>query len=175
MIDHPASSEYAPFYADYVARMPEPDALPALESQVDEVESLLLQVPASREAFAYAPGKWTIRQVAGHLIDGERVFGFRLFCFARGDRNPLPGFEENEYVERSDYTRLALRDLVSEWKLVRESNLRFVRRLDDVALRRIGTAAGSPVSVRALARMLGGHVRHHAAVLMERYGLERRG
>lgn len=171
MIDPPAASEYAPFFADYVARVPEPDALPALENQPPEVARFFGLVERERETFRYAPDKWSIREIAGHLVDAERLFGFRLFCFARGDQNPLPAFDENEYVARSSYADIPLGELVLEWALVREANLVVIRRLDRTALLRIGTASSARTSVRALARMMVGHVRHHFAVLSERYGV----
>ena len=167
----PATTEFAPFYAGYVAKVPEADALPVLEAQAEELRRLFVPVTAARETFRYGPDKWSIREVLGHLTDAERVFGFRLFCFARGDRNPLPAFEENEYVERSDYDRVLLSDLFREWATVRESNLHVVRRLGNEQLLNVGTASGAAISVRALARILAGHVRHHVGVLVDRYGL----
>ena len=105
----------------------------------------------------------------GHVIDAERVFGFRAFCFSRGDENPLPGFEQNDYVRRSSFDRCSLTDLVEEFGQVRETNLIVLRRLDDDGWRRIGTASGTPVSVRALAFIMAGHVRHHLQILSTRY------
>ena len=171
MIAMPAASEFAPFYAGYVAKVPEADALPALEQQLEEVQALCAGVPPARERFRYAPGKWSVREILGHLIDAERVFGFRLFCFARGDANPLPPFDENVYIARSDYDTVPLAGLAAEWAAARTLNLLAIRRLRPEQLLLQGTASGAMVSVRARARILVGHVRHHVAVRGERYAV----
>ena len=106
-----------------------------------------------------------------HLIDGERVFGYRAFCFSRGEQAPLPSFDENQYVSASRAGDVPLVALAGEFAAVRESNLGFLRRLDDDGWTRTGTASGKPVSVRALAWIMAGHPRHHLAVLRERYGV----
>src|SRR6185436_4458787 len=93
----PEPTEYAPFYAGYVKRVPEADILAALEAQPGQLRKLLAGVSPSRERYRYEKGKWSIRELAGHLVDGERVFGFRAFCFSRGDENAMPGFEEDDY------------------------------------------------------------------------------
>ena len=107
----------------------------------------------------------------GHLIDGERVFGYRAFCIARGETQNLPGFEQNDYILTAPYERIELEDLLSEFRLVRLSNIATLRTLDDEAWMRIGTANGNQVSVRAIVFIMVGHVRHHMGVLRERYGL----
>lgn len=171
ILDLPTNTEFAPFYAGYVGKVPEADALPVLENQIAELKRLFSGVGAARESHRYAPGKWSIREVLGHIVDAERVFGFRLFCFARGDQNALPPFDENEYVARSDFDRVPLATLLDEWVTTRTSNLHVLRRLTSEQVRLVGTASGAKVSVRALARILAGHVRHHVGVLVERYGL----
>jgi hypothetical protein len=145
--------------------------LAALEQQLDELRSLGASVPREREGFRYAPDKWSVREVFGHLIDGERIFGLRAFCFSRGERAPLPGFDENAYVAASGYDGVALCLLVEELVDVRRANLAVLRRLDAEGWARVGTASGQPVSVRALAYVMAGHPRHHLAILRERYGL----
>ena len=101
MTERPAEAEYAPFYAGYVALVPETDVLAVLEGQVDAMRRLLASVPAESETYRYAEGKWSLRQVIGHLVDGERVFGYRAFCFSRGEQAALPSFDENAYVAAS--------------------------------------------------------------------------
>jgi hypothetical protein len=172
MIDKPGQAEFASFYTDYVSLVPEADIIQALEGQADDVRLQTRGFIPKREEFRYAEGKWSVREVLGHVTDVERVFGFRAFCFSRGDENPLPGFDENDYVARSGFDRCSLADLVEEFGQVREANLIVLRRLDpldDVAWRRIGTANGHPVSVRALAYIMAGHVRHHLHILSTRY------
>jgi hypothetical protein len=169
MIGRPAESEYAPFYAGYVSRVPETDILEVLTRQPEEWRALTSRVAAARETFAYAPGKWTIRQLVGHMTDAERVFGFRAFCFSRGDRNPLPGFDENDYVAGSRSAEVPLAELVADLAAIREVNLSVLRRLDEAAWARVGTASNASISVRALAYIMAGHVRHHLNVLATRY------
>ena len=165
----PAESEYAPAFQNYVAHVPEDDIGSALRSQIDALDVLLERVTPERETYAYAEGKWTVRQIVGHLIDGERVFGYRALCIARGETLNLPAFDENAYMPNSPYDQISLEDLLSEFRLVRLSNMAMFRNLDEAAWTRMGTANGSPASVRALAYVMVGHVRHHMAVLRERY------
>lgn len=170
VVARPGPDEYAPFYADYVARMPEGGIVDVLSAQVHELRALAQRVAPERELFAYAPGKWSLRQLFGHLVDAERVFGFRLYCFSRGDANPLPGFDENAYVERAPSQRVPLAEHLRELAHLREANLCVIRRLGPLEWLAKGTANGREVSVRALAWILGGHLRHHLAVVRERYG-----
>jgi hypothetical protein len=109
------------------------------------------------------------REVLGHIVDTDCVFGHRAFCISRGEQQPLPGFDQNEYMAASDFDKRPLADLVSEFAVVREANLLALRRLTDSDWDRTGTASGHPVSVRALAFMMAGHVRHHLQMLQNRY------
>jgi hypothetical protein len=165
----PLEAEYAPFYRGYVAHVSEEEILPVLRSQLDELDVLLGRVTPERETYAYAEGKWSIRELAGHLIDAERVFGYRAFCIARGESRNLPGFDENQYMLSAPYNQIYLEDLLSELRLVRQANIAMLRNLDDQAWMRLGTANDAQVSVRALAFIMAGHVRHHMGVLRERY------
>jgi hypothetical protein len=168
-MNRPLESEYAPYYQGYVAHVTEDEILPVLRSQLDALDVLLNRVAPEHETFRYADGKWSIREVIGHLIDAERVFGYRTFSIARGEQRNLPGFDENEYMLTAPYDRIDLEDLLSELRLVRLSNIAMLRNLDDEAWLRTGTANDSPVSVRALAYIMAGHVRHHMGVLSQRY------
>ena len=170
-MQRPDDTEYAAFYARYVALVPESDILAVLEAQVEEIRRLLAPVSAEKEAYRYAEGKWSIRQVLGHLVDGERIFGYRAFCFSRGEQAALPSFDENEYVAAARSDAVPLRELVDELALVRQSNLAVLRRLDAREWAQVGTASGKPVSVRAIAWVMAGHPRHHVQVLRERYGV----
>jgi len=167
----PAENEYAPYYARYIALISEPDPMPALDAQVGLVSALAGSVGGSRELYRYAEGKWTIREVIGHLVDAERVFGYRAFCISRGERAPLPAFDENLYVERSHYGARAARDLADEFALVRKGNLAVLASLTDEEWLATGTASGKTISVRAIASIMAGHVRHHLSILAERYGV----
>ncbi len=168
-MNRPVETEYAPYYQNYVDQVSENDVMAVLRSEIDDLDLLLNRVPAERETYAYAEGKWTIREIVGHLIDGERVFGYRALCIARGERQNLPGFEQDDYLQASPYNHIELEDLLSEMRLVRLSNIAMFRRLDEESWSRVGTANNNQVTVRALAFIMAGHVRHHMNVLRERY------
>jgi len=169
---HPTESEFAPFYASYIARVPESDPVPALEAQPAEVLALADRMPPDMELFRYAPDKWSVRQTVGHMIDTERVMGYRAFCIARGEEKPLPGFDENQYVAGAGSDERTVKELAHEFAAVRLANLWAVRRWTPDEWNRIGNANGKPVSVRAIAYIMAGHVRHHLALLRDRYGVE---
>jgi DinB family protein len=171
-MERPDATEYAPFYAGYVALVPESDALSVLAAQPAELLALAAKVPAEREQHRYAPGKWSVREVFGHLTDGERVFGYRAFCISRGDQASLPGFDEQSYIAGASYDRVPLGDLAADFAALRRSNLAVMRRLQAADWARSGTANGTPVTVRALAFVMAGHVRHHLGVLRGRYGVQ---
>ena len=168
-MNRPAETEYAPYYQSYVDQVSENDVMAVLRAEVDDLDVLLNRVPAEKETYAYAEGKWTIREIVGHLIDGERVFGYRALCIARGETQNLPGFEQDDYLRTSPYNRIELEDLLSELRLVRLSNVAMFRSLDEEAWDRVGTANNNAVSVRAIAFVMAGHVRHHMKVLREKY------
>src|SRR5256885_2602346 len=146
-MNRPNESEYAPYYQDYVAHVPEDEILPVLRAQPDDLDVLLGRVTPDHETYAYAEGKWSIREIVGHLIDGERVFGYRALCIARGETQNLPGFDQDQYMPNAPYASIRLEDLLSEFRLVRLSNIAMLRSLDEQAWTRMGTANGAPVSV----------------------------
>jgi len=168
-MNRPAETEYATYYQGYVDQVSENDVMAVLRSEVDDLDVLLNRVPAEKETYAYAEGKWSIREIIGHLIDGERVFGYRALCIARGEQQNLPGFEQDDYLRTSPYNRIELEDLLSELRLVRLSNIAMFRNLEEEAWNRVGIANNNQVTVRALAFIMAGHVRHHMKVLRERY------
>ena len=167
----PTEAEFAPFFAGYVALVPELDIIEVLEAQRSEVRALAAAVPPDRESFAYAPGKWTIRQVFGHMGDAERVFGHRAFCVSRGEAAVLPSFDENTYVAAGPSAAISLAALASELDLVRATNLLVLQRLDEAAWQRVGRVSTGEATPRGIAYVMAGHVRHHFRVLRERYGL----
>jgi len=168
-IQRPKPDEHAEYYAKYVAKVPDGDLIAQLSSQAIETVNLLKELSPERADFAYAPGKWTIKQVLGHIIDAERVFGYRALRFARNDPTALPGFDENLFVENANFTTRTLADLIDEFRDVRASTIHFAKNLDPDALTRRGTASNFPVSVRALLYIIAGHERHHTMLLRERY------
>jgi len=168
-IGKPEATEHHPYYGHYIALNPEDDVLAALEAQMPETLAFLRSISEDRAGHRYAPDKWSIRQVVGHLIDAERVFAYRALRFARADATPVPGFDENTYAPVSGADTRTYADLVDEYEALRGANMYFFRALDDAAWMRTGTANGAPISVRALAWILAGHGRHHANVIRERY------
>ena len=167
----PNADEYDVAYERYVSRVPETDILSALERQPAELAAVLASVPPEREEYRYAPGKWTIRGVVGHVLDAERVFGYRALCVARGDKTSLPGFEENDYAANSGSDRRTLASLAAEFTSLRASHVLMLRYVDDASWVSVGSANALPVTPRALSYILVGHVRHHVAVLREKYGV----
>ncbi|HEU4720741.1 MAG TPA: DinB family protein [Gemmatimonadaceae bacterium] len=168
----PDASEYASFYHGYIASVPEGDVLEVLRSGGRELIEALERIPESRGGHRYAPDKWTIREVIGHLIDAERIFGYRALRFARADRTEVPGFAENEYVKSAGSDARTIADLVRELAVVRESSALMFESLPEDAWLRTGIANGNAISVRALAYVVVGHPRHHLRILRERYGVE---
>jgi hypothetical protein len=165
----PDSSEYAPYYGRYVDLVTETDIVPALEKQAGETARLLAGIDDRRSAYRYAPDKWRIRDVVGHMGDSERVFAYRALTFARGDVGPLPGFEQDDFMRHSNFDVGTFADLRENLSIVRRASIALYRNLSDEAWGRSGTASGNRVSVRALAFMTLGHERHHLKVLREKY------
>jgi hypothetical protein len=167
--NRPDATEYAPFYAHYVAGVPEADVFAALRAGGREIVATLSPVAEARGGFRYAPDKWTIREVVGHMIDAERIFTYRALRLARGDATPLPGFEENDYARTAGSDARPLADLVDELRIVREGTVRMFESFPADAWTRRGVVNGREVSVRALAYITAGHARHHLGVLRGRY------
>ncbi len=165
----PEKEEYAAFYKTYVSLVAETDIVSTLENQIAELQDLFVEVSEEKADFRYAEGKWSIKELLGHLIDGERVFSYRALRISRGDQTPLASFEENSYVANSNFSNIELADLIKEFSLLRGSNVLFFKNLTDEAWLRTGTASDATVSVRALAFIMVGHVFHHANILRERY------
>jgi|SRR6185436_16617381 len=165
----PSTSDYATPYAKYVDLVPEDDVLGAIESQSSETQRALSAIDDVRGAFRYAPEKWSIKQVIGHLTDAERVFGSRIHSVSRGERQSLPGFDEQAYVANGDFDAWKIGDLAEHYALTRRANIVLLRNLSSEAWERRGNANGSEITVRALAYIVVGHERHHRGVLRERY------
>jgi DinB superfamily len=168
-IEKPAAEEFNPYYGGYISQVTEPDLLGVLAAQPAEVAAVFGTLDDSRGTFAYAAGKWTIKEVLSHLIDGERHFAHRLHRISRGDLTPIEGFEQDDYIETSYANDRTFADLVAEFSELRQANLRPLRTLSESDWKRMGTASGNPISVRALGFIMAGHVRHHFNILKERY------
>jgi len=165
----PEKTEYAEYYDRYISLVAETDIVSAMQSQVDEVTDLFSQISDEKGVYAYAEGKWTITELLGHLIDGERIFAYRAFRFSRADKTPLPGFDQNPYIENANYNSIKLAHLLDELVLLRKSNILFFKNLTDEMWSRTGTASDNEISVRALAFIMVGHIHHHLKILQEKY------
>ncbi len=164
----PGSDEYADFYGSYIAAVKEP-LLDTLEAEAGQWRALLAGVPPEREGYRYAPGKWSVREVVGHVIDAERMFAARAMAFARGDRSHYPSFDENLYAANSGADRRPLAELAEELAAVRRSTVLLLRSFEEDTWNRRGTASGYEFTVRSLAWIIAGHSRHHRGVVAERY------
>lgn len=169
VIAPPAADEYAEFHKGYIAAVAnETDGLAVLEQQRATIDKLRHLTP-EQSAFRYADGKWSPKEVIGHLTDGERVVSYRLLRIARGDQTPLPGFDEGLFVANSNAAARDLHDLVAELSVVREATIALVRPLDDQALSRRGTVNNWSLSARGLVFIIAGHFAHHVNLFRDRY------
>jgi uncharacterized damage-inducible protein DinB len=165
----PEANEYNPYYEKYIALVPDMDVVETLERQIDDTLALLREVTEERAAHRYEPGKWSIKQVVGHLVDAERIFAYRALAIARGDVKPLPGMDPDEYMTVANFDARTLADLLEELAHVRRSNVHMFRAFDADAWARRGVASDSEVTVRALAHIMAGHETHHVKIIRERY------
>jgi hypothetical protein len=165
----PAKGEFLPYYEKYINLVASGDILSTLSTQMAATQALLHSLPASVATYRYAPGKWSVNELIGHLIDSERIFAARALRFARNDATPLPGFEQDDYVSNSSFDSYPLGELASELESVRESTIFLFKHLQEDAWMRRGIANGAEVSVRALAYIIAGHELHHREMLQARY------
>jgi DinB family protein len=167
----PTADEAAPSFQSYIAKVSGENVGEQLVDQVAEMERLFGTLDDRAALARYAPGKWSVKEILGHLTDAERIFSYRLLRIARGDATPLPGFEENSYVPAGRFDARPLKDLLAEFRAVRLSTTTLVGGIPSTAWSERGTASGKPVSARALVYIMVGHVAHHLGVLRERYGV----
>jgi hypothetical protein len=165
----PQPSEYAPFYETYVSLIPGNDIVPILEAQRLQMIQLFAARSERDGNFRYAPGKWTVKEVLGHVNDAERIFSYRALRIARGDTTPLSGFEQDDYVRGGGFANRSLADLAEEFAHVRAASVALFRSLGKDAWTLRGVASNHEVSVRAMAFIVAGHELHHRRILEERY------
>lgn len=168
-IHRPADDEYLPHFARYISLVPEGDIRVLLAKQNESTLALLRGLSESQGGYRYAPGKWSIKELVAHLSDAERIFAVRALRFARADETPLPGFEENDYVENGSFDHFPLADIVSGFENVRRATVSLFRLMSTEASKRRGKANNAEISVRALAYVIAGHELHHLNVLRTRY------
>lgn len=168
----PGPSTFSKHFSHYISLVVEDDIVSALALQMRSLQAAFGGLSESEGGHRYAPGKWTVREVLGHMIDCERVFGHRALWVARGDRTPLPGFEENDFAKAAMHDNCPHRELLEEFITLRSSHILMFRHLAGAAWERTGVVSGQPTTALTWAFVMVGHVRHHAIVLAERYGLE---
>lgn len=167
----PAAGEFGDFHAGYIAAVPPGDIRETLAREAAAAAAFYGAISEERAGFAYAPGKWTVREVLAHIADGERVFAYRALRFGRGDRTPLPGFDQDTWVPESHAGSRPWAELVADFLAVRNASLHLFRSFAEGDWQRSGEASGIAVSVRAIAFILAGHELHHRRILIERYGI----
>ena len=168
-MSRPEKTEYDPYYERYVSLVENDDIIGTLGAQPTKLQDLLIALPEEKGDYKYADDKWTIKDLLGHLIDGERMFAYRLFRISRGDETPIEGFEQDGYIENAHSGRRSFGDLLDEFTLLRRANMIFFKNLTDDAWARVGTANNAKISVRALVYIMAGHIEHHLRILEERY------
>lgn len=169
MITKPTDAEYPDFYSGYIALVPDGDVIKFLKKQKRMFIGLIDSIPEEQLLYRYEEAKWTIKQIVGHVIDTERIMAYRALVFSRGERQPIPGFNENEYVERASFNQKDIQDLIKEFAKLRESNLALIQNLNVDMMERKGNANDFFFSVRAIVYIIAGHVEHHINVIKRRY------
>jgi hypothetical protein len=168
-ITAPDQSEYAPYYGRYISLVEGNDVIRALKQQEPETVAMLAGLTDQQGDYRYAPEKWSLKEVVGHLTDSERVFAYRALRIARNDPTPLPGFEQDDYVRAAMFGKRSLAGLLDEFTVVRQASLLLFRSLNAEAWMRRGVASEKEVSVRALAYIIAGHELHHRRIIQEKY------
>ncbi len=167
----PSNTEHLPYFSNYIDLVPDDNINTILETQFAPLETKLLALTPIQIQQRYAPDKWNVLEVIGHLSDTERVFTFRALHIARGDPSPLPGFNQDTWIQHVDFATRDLKTLLLEWRAVRAATTSLFSSLDSAAWTRIGTASGHAITPRACAYIIAGHQMYHQALLREKYGL----
>ena len=164
-----AEDEYASSYSSYVKLVPDGDIIQTLAKQMEKTIGLLLDISDEQAHFRYAPGKWTIKEVIGHMADTERVMAYRLLAIARGDTVSLPGFDDKEYAQHASFDKQSVKDLLQNLNIVRQSTIHLIKSLTKEDLLRRGTTNNTQITVRALIAIIAGHELHHCNIIRDRY------
>lgn len=167
----PSAGTYPVYFEKYIQLVPQQNLSEAIAAQQDLADYFFQSVPEQKHHYAYAPGKWTLKEMLLHIIDTERIFCFRALCFARGEQQNIPGFEEDDYVAQSEAGNRSWQSLCEEWQSVRKATVTLLNSFSEKQLQQRGRANEKEVTVLALGYMILGHVYHHVQVAKERYGL----
>ena len=169
VIARPRAGEYAPYYERYISLILDNDVLATLDRQRGQMVQMLCGLSEEEGDFRYAPEKWNVKEVLGHVCDAERVFAYRALRIARSDATPMEGFEQDDYVKNGPFARHPIAEVIEDYIAVRRATISLLRNLDEEAWSRRGIANKNEVTVRALAYMIAGHELHHRRILEEKY------
>lgn len=171
VMNRPHPTEYAQgaYFSRYIDQVGDRPILEVLTSQLEEVQQIFGSLGEDQSHFQYEAGKWSLKELLGHLIDTERIMAYRVLCIARGEKQPLPGFDENSYVAAAQFYNRSLHDLLHEYQLVRKANVALFGSLTENMLLQMGNANGKEISARAIIYIIAGHERHHLGIIRERY------
>ncbi|PIX00293.1 MAG: hypothetical protein COZ80_00925 [Ignavibacteria bacterium CG_4_8_14_3_um_filter_37_9] len=165
----PNINDYAPYYQRYIDLITTDDIFSFFKQQTEEIVTLFTNISEEQASFRYAEGKWTTKEVLAHIVDSERIFGYRVLAISRGEKNPLPGFAENEYVRNGKYENRSFKSLLAEYSHLSSANLELFKSLDEEMLAQKGTASGKEVTARAILFVTIGHEKHHLEIIKSRY------
>lgn len=169
LISRPETGEFDVYYERYMALVEDGDVISTLTNQAAETSNLLNEIDEEKAGFRYAPGKWSVKELVGHIIDTERIFAYRALRISRGDRTPIEGYEQDDYIKNAEFDKCRLADLAEEFALCRGSNILMYKGLSEAAWHRRGVANECEITVRALAYISAGHELYHVDILKERY------
>ena len=165
----PSKNDYAEYYNQYVREIESDDIIEILEKQLIDNLKLFKEITEEKANYAYQEGKWSIKEVLGHCIDTERIFAYRALCIARGEKQHLPGMEQDDYVKEGEFNKRTLKNLLNEYELLRKSNIILFKSFQEKELQNRGVASDNEVTVLALMFIIAGHEKHHIKVLKEKY------
>lgn len=168
-ICRPEPTEYDPYYERYISLVKTDDIVATLQKQAQETRDLLGKLTADQSEFRYAAGKWSVKEVLGHVNDTERIMAYRVLRIARGDQTPIEGFEQDDYIAGGKFGRRTLDDLLQEFMTIRNATIQLIRHLDAETAERRGTANHKQISARAVVYVIAGHELHHRRILQEKY------
>lgn len=164
-----SNTEYNPYYNQYINNACDIDIVKGLKENLERNLSFYSNIPEEKHNYAYAEGKWTVKQVLLHIIDTERIFAYRALRIARDDKTPLAGFEQDDFVDNANTSKRSMENLLAEYESVRNASISLFESLNTVELKRVGVASNSPISVRAIGYILTGHENHHNQVIRQKY------
>ncbi|GFZ95408.1 hypothetical protein GCM10008018_47240 [Paenibacillus marchantiophytorum] len=169
MLQRPNHEEYSPYFEGYISQVPEGDYQAFLQSQLDEIIGIYAQMTDEQALLRYAPGKWSLKELLGHITDTERVMSYRMLRIARGDTTNLPGFDQDVFIANAAFDDIAVADLLRDFQAVRQATFTLLTTIQEAAWPRLGVSNSTAMSARALAYIVAGHAQHHLNVIQARY------